>query len=1218
MDNIDIKFIHTQEDLLKIIQEHSKNAKTIKFYCSNFESYHNNKTIDFEFRFARHLLSLASQKINIEVFSYNSLDIKNIIAQSSQKTYYLKHNLKISDVQIDNSICVHNMQTAESSILFNFVKSLCDKLSGKNIKSLSKAIDEFANQNNSCKDLIDSINDNFKEPFIEKVKQFSELEHLNNATYLENSLDIAFDELNQSIQKIYEGGNSQMYKEIVNFFFSIVDIFSIKKIFAKGNLLFLGADTLFEGGKTLDNILEWRDSKYSYAILSPIIKLLIQDIAPIITLFENQILHNTLIIDNKILIDFSGLNTQADELQATLKQDLGVCLQLKNQTLPSFRDNAKLVFHSKKANNAIGICGKGEIRKFLQHQMSVSSNRFAYIESPFFNSTELVRLIKEKEEQSKKETDASKQGFNYLIISNAPYKHNAGLNTTLINKLNNKISYDNLAPKKITNDTLHPKHNKNYNEVVDYSKYQITIQATKEKAYVLNLSPFVHIDKAQYKGYKDSYDEYLRLKRQDSATSYLEMGSLAFLRFSADNNAMQKVKSYQYIQSFFKQPKDKKEIVEKEEQYFQESIACLQKYINSIILTQGISYGMQTGLPYETTIKKQSYSALEVLLLALSYYVIKNFYGKIKTDTQALYNLSTWGYECIEIEGERINMLPTNSYIETLDKNIPLCFSAKQKGNDKEVFCIEEFVLAMEKSEQNKALSKEEQQTLDILFTYTESNDNAKEDDVMLQHIENNLHEIDNKLSQIKQDQKQKPQINNQKILEDILQDFIKAYFPFFDILLNFSGINMAYKLTKTLLHSHFSKNLSALLIEEFGLLYIATILNSNDKKFYVSQQKSNKHRANARMKQIKKKAFIQLTRIHKTRAFEVITLGDITNNSGMKRLEDALRKNLEKEYANIKDRQQKEVAINKAINREIFKQKGLFARDFIANTFKDFAKGLPQAIALNIFNQTFITEYEKSKKEFERLQFLKLSYKYNYPYALERDGGVYYPMIVNNTFLSFNFYDMIIGGKLKTGGLGELDALFYHLSNTSSNQVSNYLLQKLLGYILLDELRGVSKDKNYYISDIDFFANGTNKASLDILKNKKELYKLRDEKRLQEFKDLDKNEGEKAIDCYNACIDILSDIANGNINTDTKTNTYHAKYRKLLEKLNIIGHNNIRALYVGVNKKGLDSDKKYPLPANNKQPSMQNNQTIQQSNRPKLIGRLATTIVMEDGLWIG
>ncbi|RDU60061.1 hypothetical protein CQA53_11110, partial [Helicobacter didelphidarum] len=181
---------------------------------------------------------------------------------------------------------------------------------------------------------------------------------------------------------------------------------------------------------------------------------------------------------------------------------------------------------------------------------------------------------------------------------------------------------------------------------------------------------------------------------------------------------------------------------------------------------------------------------------------------------------------------------------------------------------------------------------------------------------------------------------------------------------------------------------------------------------------------------------------------------------------------------------------------------------------------------------------------------------------------------------------------------------------------------------ILLDELRGVSKDKNYYINDIDFFANGTNKASLRILKDNKELYQLRDKEKLQAFRNLDENnETHKAIDCYNTCIDILSDIAKGNMNTDKKTNTYHAKYRELLEKLNIIGHNNIKAMYVGVNEeKKLDT-------TNNKSSTFLTGITTligmstetdkkeeddDKPKPPKAIGRLATTIIMEDGLWIG
>lgn len=54
-------------------------------------------------------------------------------------------------------------------------------------------------------------------------------------------------------------------------------------------------------------------------------------------------------------------------------------------------------------------------------------------------------------------------------------------------------------------------------------------------------------------------------------------------------------------------------------------------------------------------------------------------------------------------------------------------------------------------------------------------------------------------------------------------------------------------------------------------------------------------------------------------------------------------------------------------------------------------------------------------------------------------------------------------------------------------------------------------------------------------------------------------------------------------------------KARRLVECLDVIGQNNIRVLYVGVNLQ-----RKYPI------------------KRPKFIGRLATTIIIEDGLWLG
>ena len=61
--------------------------------------------------------------------------------------------------------------------------------------------------------------------------------------------------------------------------------------------------------------------------------------------------------------------------------------------------------------------------------------------------------------------------------------------------------------------------------------------------------------------------------------------------------------------------------------------------------------------------------------------------------------------------------------------------------------------------------------------------------------------------------------------------------------------------------------------------------------------------------------------------------------------------------------------------------------------------------------------------------------------------------------------------------------------------------------------------------------------------------------------------------------------------------NTHRNLSRELVEALDIIGNNNIKGIYVGCKKANTDSDRTIP---------------------PRLVGRLATTIVMEDGLYIG
>ena len=95
-------------------------------------------------------------------------------------------------------------------------------------------------------------------------------------------------------------------------------------------------------------------------------------------------------------------------------------------------------------------------------------------------------------------------------------------------------------------------------------------------------------------------------------------------------------------------------------------------------------------------------------------------------------------------------------------------------------------------------------------------------------------------------------------------------------------------------------------------------------------------------------------------------------------------------------------------------------------------------------------------------------------------------------------------------------------------------------------------------------------------------------------------------IDKYNEAMEILQDFKEGNFNTDTtsKESKVDNKARRLLQALDVIGKNTIKGLYVGCkeyyeykNSMAKEPPKKTP---------------------PRLIGRLATTIIMEDGLFIG
>ncbi|RDU61694.1 hypothetical protein CQA53_09850, partial [Helicobacter didelphidarum] len=1148
-----ISLICQKNKLINEITTYTKNAKKIALHCSNFHKpkniYSPVEELALEDWLWKYLSGLKG--IEVEIHNYNSINQENITKSSKEER--------------NKNLIIYNKKSELSDILFNFVKQLNkDKDENKNDKkdkdedekNLSKAIHKFLEQQNSIDKLTSCIETYLKKPLIKKLKEFEETKFFADEKRYEESLEQIFDELIQDIKAIHKEGNAQAYKEIVNLFFSIFNIFDIKKALNKSNM---ALNILFEGSRTLFNILEWVDSQYSFAISNSVIKLFVQDIAPIISLFDNHILNYTLIIDDRILIEISGFKRNITESKAYIKQDLALLIELEEKNLVNIQD-INLRYEHQSEN--LQICDKKNITDYLITQMSLSNNRLSYIESPYFNSSKLVKLIKNEEDTTIK---PSEQGYNYLIISNAPYKHNAGLNEKLLEKLGNVIFYGDDNNKEIKSDSLF-KNPQDYNTIIDYSKYKINIKDEANQPYVVSLSPFVFVPQKEYENYQFIKEEFDRF----SSNLLTEDKYLIEQYFDFKRKNNDKIPIFDFIENFFQQENNKKDFLKQEKKYFKESIKCLQGYIDSLIkvlVTYEYNYyefGYEIPIQEKQLKPKKEYSVLEMLLLALTYYVIKNFYTSIETDIKSWWFFNPH-YERIEIDKESLTMLPYDAFLVLKNNKIPLCFSTKRKEklleNHQEVFCIEEFVIKLDNQEDTDEIDvdkvlKEFFKEEDFKDELKNLNDNNLDDlDILAKELQN----LDEKL----QKEKSQEHIKTSESLLLIVEEFITSFFPFASLIFNLNPFNLSKKLVKLLI-SYKTNHLREVLFGELGLAYLAYILYNHDMKIHIQTYKRNRT-LDRKFERLKKKSFVQ----------------------AVKQVQNSVATISQKDH--IKD-------LKQIKGQDLKYYKNIFLKDYTKDTIKDFFKSIPQSIGLNIFNQVFITEYEKSKKEFERLKFAKLSYKYHPPYVLKKHNeGVFYPMLVNNTFLSFNFINMIIGGRLKTGALGDIDSLFYCYEGKNTKNTRNYLLNKLLSYLCLDELR-VMNDNLTPLNDIEFFntraytkdlqtrprflklkhdegefttpPHSSKQIKENLAKFNKTMQNINEDKRKEALYNQyspDSSNGLNAIDAYHTAMNYLDDVYMGSFNTNLKDNKPNSeKHREFLKSLNTIGLNNIRAMYEG------------------------------------------------------
>lgn len=242
---------------------------------------------------------------------------------------------------------------------------------------------------------------------------------------------------------------------------------------------------------------------------------------------------------------------------------------------------------------------------------------------------------------------------------------------------------------------------------------------------------------------------------------------------------------------------------------------------------------------------------------------------------------------------------------------------------------------------------------------------------------------------------------------------------------------------------------------------------------------------------------------------------------------------------------------------------------------------------------------------------------------------------IYNETSKFLQYHYDTLGSLFKDLQSHYFIARDYRALNQDSNLTENPI-QEIMQYLIIDEKREAKDREDYEIHynkqvpDYTFFnhkaldskGNITNTTSHISLNDIRKYQVPMESDLYKEFRALEEDNKKSAIDAYNEALAILADYKDYFFTNTPKKNDQGKilsykddknKARRLLQCLNTIGQNNIRALYVGVNERENTNNAPTTHLAEATNSKDKNNK-----KRPKFIGRLATTIIIEDGLWLG
>ena len=1043
---------------------------------------------------------------------------------------------------------IHLNQTDKDEITKEQNLSSIKKIIYNNLKLLNNAINQ--NENKTLNKIINENNEKNIENFLKEIQKELNvlLKSIKESNYFEQEIkpriQVALDTLFNTLLKNIAQSNDDEYKQIIRaiakFFINILDsIINLKKPISliKKNPYVFVANTLFEAYNSYSEYEEYKEKKYYYDFAYPLLELITSKLYPIIALCNEEILSDVLIIDDKILLDFSSY-INAPSISLYKNSFYKVILDEKFQGIFDNFLEKNQNFENEKLDNTLLVNSSlnnpdTTLKKAINLKI-VALNHFFYAEYPDLNSSMLVEMILDKKNTN--QINTTKMGKNYLFITNPSQLNNAGLCEDLYQKkLGAKIKN---RPKALTkNEKLELKEK--FPSKRDYGSYFIERDIKNEDDFILQLCPFVKLDKEFYQNHKN----------------------LGYL----------KIESMHYLNSFFKLPKELEEISEKEKEKVEEYIELFNDYFDD----------MNKSLAPYSVQNLYEYSTLHLFLATCALYIFQKEFEEYKYEIYSDRGLCY--YQALSLNHiNKLKVIFLESYI-MLDNekkyifiNKELDLQADKENRISEVIYLDELAKDMFEND----FEEENRTYVNFLNTLNESFDDKIE-------FEENIQT--NKTLPSKKDLDKSIQdimLNNElaKLSLDItFFSIINQLFPFTEFFM--SQPDFFKKMILFFADSSFDKkhygnklfsSFKAHFFKELGI-------------FYALNPKGRFIKINPKSKKPLNKLFLY-------------QIG--TNYYYFNQLEYASELKKSKSFSRLDKAKQIHL---------ISKAKKQLALDFSIKMGKNLSADILKNLASSLIDTLLPTNYGRLKILYEKLMYEKFTYNYDFPLAVKKEEYLTYPLLINSRFMSFDLSQFIFGSLLCTGGLNYYPSI---ACATTSSEAREFTLRRLLSYIILDEKRSAfMEDKinegKYILNDMEFF-----EKNYIELRNCN-MYKLENFQKKEEYKTQNPKIKQHPILAYNDTIQILYEYANGIYNTtqDEKGNFIEdrQKARRLMENLEAIGQHNLEVMYRGINEEYVKNKRKNE---NDEEESDDTNKSQDYSN--KFIGRLATTIIMEDGLYIG